>query len=877
MRRDLPCGALLFTFTLVGLASASRPSLLHHLEVDEPPAAPPVAPPLPPPPVAPPVVNASTLATLSFDASDLEKMQHRASSWQWQVRAEAVKSPDLEALIKKQPAEGLDIFEKLLTDQDSLVRKEASRSGPWTTVLEANLTKGLEFCKLLFNASSSSVRAAGVASSPCWTSLVKKEPTEALHFFQQLLTDEKWNVRFAVAQCPMWKFLMESDPTEGLRCFRQLLSDEAQNVRETAAKSKIAWEALLKQHPKEGLGMFKELFYKQQWVAVAASPAWSFFVEENRTEAVRLFHLLSTDDDRKIRLETVKSPAWKPLLKTNVSEKVAFLDLFERLVKVDARDVRIAALSSPAWKAFLQQNLTRGIHLFNFLPRGNSRKADDLALQAATASDRQGHSLTGDSGETDGFWPSLTSMSKEEMQKILKALPSEELVQLAKELDLMAHMGDVEFAELVEQLPVTQSLVDMLQRSDDVKFLGQMAKYPMTLSSKRLVDLAEESENNTQMYLHEMTMAQEALILRRDVLAKVVDDNNKKHAMVVVFLVLVILMGTLAVFLFLLWYFYPNICQWRDEKNLAATAKRAIKEAESYTVSVSQTPEPPAHLLVFHQYKEVYGNPYILYKYKCLEPVLRNAFRISSLTLEKGLETWDFSAVENSSLDFGQVLASENYQMARNFLDTHEATDLARLMDVCDGIQDACCKYVSDLEELQDPVDKCMKMYSQAFQAKRAYFDPMMQRIGKQSHAEVHLCGEKGMLRLAEKNALRPQAGLIWDCVRAMLCGHSLAELIEVLKMLKEEQDEMRIRIVHINNRFQRPTSDNWQDIAVYIMFTDKRFNGIVAEIQLTHETFLAVRTKFKAHDAYDGIRFAAEALKVKRQVNIRGLPDSQK
>ena len=41
------------------------------------------------------------------------------------------------------------------------------------------------------------------------------------------------------------------------------------------------------------LRMFKELFYKQQWVAVAASPAWSFFVEENRTEAVRLFHLLS--------------------------------------------------------------------------------------------------------------------------------------------------------------------------------------------------------------------------------------------------------------------------------------------------------------------------------------------------------------------------------------------------------------------------------------------------------------------------------------------------------------------------------------------------------------------------------------------------------
>jgi len=867
MRRDLP--ALLSTLTLVGLASATRPSLLHHLEVDEPPTAP-VAPPVAPPLAAP------TLATLRFDASDLEKMQHRASSLQWQVRAEAVKSPELEALIKKQPAEGLDVFEKLLTDQDSLVRKEASRSGPWTTVLAANLTKGLEFCKLLFNATSSSVRAAA-ATSPCWTPLVENEPSEALQFFQQLLTDEKWNVRFAVAQCPMWKFLMESDPTEGLRCFRQLLADEAPNVRQTAAKSKIAWEALLKQHPKEGLGMFKELFYKQQWVAVAASPAWSFFVKENRTEAVRLFQLLSTDDDRKVRLETVKSPAWKPLLKTNVSEKVAFLDLFERLVKVDDRDVRIAALSSPAWQAFLQQNLTRGLHLFNFLPRGNSRKADDLALQAATAIDRQGHSLTGDSGETDGFWPSLTSMSKEEIRKILEALPSKEQLQLAKELDLMAHMGDVEFAELVEKLPVTQGLVDRLRLPHDVEFLGQMAEYPITNASERLV----ETLRKYLMELHQKNSivenARQDAIGERDLMAAVIDDNNKKHNMIVACLVLVILMAILAFGLFLLWWKYPEICRWRDEKKLAAAAKRAIKEAESYTVSVSQTPEPPAHLLVFHQYKEVYGNPYILYKYKCLEPVLRNAFRISSLTLEKGLETWDFSAVENSSADFGQVLASENYQMARNFLDNHEAADLARLMDVCDGIQDACCKYVSDLEELNDPVEKCMKMYSQAFQAKRAYFDPMMQRIGKQSHAEVHLCGEKGMLRLAEKNALRPQAGLIWDCVRAMLCGHSLAELIEVLKMLKEEQDEMRIRIVHINNRFQRPTSDNWQDIAVYIMFTDKRFNGIVAEIQLTHETFLAVRTKFKAHDAYDGIRFAAEALKVKRQVNIRGLPDSQK
>ena len=41
------------------------------------------------------------------------------------------------------------------------------------------------------------------------------------------------------------------------------------------------------------------------------------------------------------------------------------------------------------------------------------------------------------------------------------------------------------------------------------------------------------------------------------------------------------------------------------------------------------------------------------------------------------------------------------------------------------------------------------------------------------------LCARKGLLRLAEKNALRPTAGLIWDPIRAMLVGHSIGELIE--------------------------------------------------------------------------------------------------
>jgi len=35
------------------------------------------------------------------------------------------------------------------------------------------------------------------------------------------------------------------------------------------------------------------------------------------------------------------------------------------------------------------------------------------------------------------------------------------------------------------------------------------------------------------------------------------------------------------------------------------------------------------------------------------------------------------------------------------------------------------------------------------------------------------------------------------------------------MKCLKDEHDAKRLRIIHVNNRFKRPTSDNWQDIAV--------------------------------------------------------------
>jgi len=222
----------------------------------------------------------------------------------------------------------------------------------------------------------------------------------------------------------------------------------------------------------------------------------------------------------------------------------------------------------------------------------------------------------------------------------------------------------------------------------------------------------------------------------------------------VLLVIALLALGTLAVFSGIAWYFYPAICQWRDEKALAAEAKTAIREAETYTLNVSTTPEPPSHLDIFHLHLRVYANPYILHKYDLLEPVLRQAFRISQEVLAKGLRDWDFTAVRAvQSANLGQNLAAEAYGMARKHVDEHDLHSLQALTQLCQQFRQRCDQYSSQLEEVGDSVEKSFKMYLQVFKAKRDYFDPLILRIADTTGAEAQLCGEKGLLRLAEKNA----------------------------------------------------------------------------------------------------------------------------
>ena len=659
-------------------------------------------------------------------------------------------------------------------------------------------------------------------------SFVKTHPEEGWSLFRKMATDEEADFRVGAALFPAWPMLLETHNAEAWQLFKELAKDKNEDVRKAAAHSP-AWPMILKTHDAEARHLFEELAKdqdKEVRMYLAASPAWPMLLETHNAEAWRLFKELAKDEAKKVRMGTLFCPAWRVLLETHNAEGW-------QLVNEIATDA--GAFWSYVWPGLIESNLSQSWQLF-------AKLMSDQVLQGP-----------GNNTEFLADMPAWKAFGKVPPTAVAELRDSQKL-QTARSLQKVADDG---LSHEVKGLPLFDGLSTQLQRSTNETWLGEMIKLPLFMGSaaQRLVELVKERE-------------QEAIKAR--------EEAEAATAKVMILLVIVLLLAVLCIVLFLLWYFYPTIRQWQDEKKLAEEAKQAIRAAEVFEMVISVTPEPPAHMAIFDNYQRIYANPYILYKYGYLKEALTQAFRISAEALDVGLNEWDFSAVQKDSTNAVQEMASKSYGMARTFIDKNQPRDLVVLMQLCDQIQNDCSPYVSKIEEADmTAVDKCFSMYEQAFLAKRAYFDPLLERIGGKTGAEANLCGEKGILRLAEKNCLRPSGGLIWDCVRAMCVGHDVSELIEVMKCLKDEHDAKRLRIIHVNNRFKRPTSDNWQDIAVYVMFTDPRFSDVVAEIQLTHETFVAVRTKFRAHDAYDHIRFAAEALKLRDKVIVRGVPDS--
>merc|ERR1719183_3021490 len=70
-----------------------------------------------------------------------------------------------------------------------------------------------------------------------------------------------------------------------------------------------------------------------------------------------------------------------------------------------------------------------------------------------------------------------------------------------------------------------------------------------------------------------------------------------------------------------------------------------------------------------------------------------------------------------------------------------------------------------------------------------------------------------------------------------------------------------QIRIIHLKDRFSKPTSGGWADAMVNFCFVHGDDTNLVMELQLQHAQMLVVRKEGKAHDRYNSFRSAFEFL----------------
>merc|ERR1712100_564730 len=118
----------------------------------------------------------------------------------------------------------------------------------------------------------------------------------------------------------------------------------------------------------------------------------------------------------------------------------------------------------------------------------------------------------------------------------------------------------------------------------------------------------------------------------------------------------------------------------------------------------------------------------------------------------------------------------------------------------------------------------------------------------------------KGVFRVLEKSALRPESGVPWDMVRAMIVCENMKTIMLVLKYIAEYP---KIVLLEVNDRFTE-AKNGWADCALYITSEDEQYKQFVGEIQIVHSSMLFVREKMGAHHVYDECRFGSELLQMR-------------
>jgi hypothetical protein len=127
----------------------------------------------------------------------------------------------------------------------------------------------------------------------------------------------------------------------------------------------------------------------------------------------------------------------------------------------------------------------------------------------------------------------------------------------------------------------------------------------------------------------------------------------------------------------------------------------------------------------------------------------------------------------------------------------------------------------------------------------------------------------KHVFRVLQKHATRVDGGAptefetACDIVRGSIVCESVHDLSVVLWKLLAMEEEGKIVIVRIKNRFKNPTAAGWADAMLNFVCLGggDAVAGHVCELQLVHTTMLKARKEFGGHAAYAAFREAAELL----------------
>ena len=262
---------------------------------------------------------------------------------------------------------------------------------------------------------------------------------------------------------------------------------------------------LLEKDPSKGTELFQKLTadtVEYVRAASAASAAWVPLLEKNVSKGTELFQKLIRDPHVRVREASAKSPAWVPLLEKDSSKGT---ELFEKLIGDPHLEVRESSANSPAWVPLLKADGSKWIQSLHHLesPAWTRDVCEAMTKRQDTSMNR--------------YFQNFSTVELLEAAQLLSEASS----------DCMAKLG------------FTVALTERVRKSADSSFLSKLLQVKLwaKLAGRRLVDLIERQKKISES--------------QREIAERLV--------------IALLALGTLTVFSGILWYFYPAICQWRDE------------------------------------------------------------------------------------------------------------------------------------------------------------------------------------------------------------------------------------------------------------------------------------------------------------------------